>query len=256
VRVPSLPFLSQVLTPPFAHRTPVFLHPSSSLFNRAPEWCVYHELVLTTREYMREVTAIEPKWLTEVAPSFFKGAFSLSLPSFAFPSEPVLMWDDAMPQLPTRTRFRSARSRRRLRRCSTSAFSLPFLSWFLSLPVLTPSTLQVRRAPRRLASLEAQACDSFVADFRLSREEEKRRKEDLLVTLSTAFCTSCFTVRVLATPSYLPLHLVLVRLEKWGIQRPCSSREKKKGKMAGSGFLFFSTARKEGRKEGGLTVCV
>ncbi|GAA5968666.1 hypothetical protein JCM11641_007718 [Rhodosporidiobolus odoratus] len=54
--------------------TPVFLHPSSSLFNRAPEWCVYHELVLTTREYMREVTAIEPKWLTEVAPSFFKVA--------------------------------------------------------------------------------------------------------------------------------------------------------------------------------------
>ncbi|KAG0660097.1 DEAH-box ATP-dependent RNA helicase prp22 [Rhodotorula mucilaginosa] len=54
--------------------TPVFLHPSSALFNRAPEWCVYHELVLTTREYMREVTAIEPKWLTEVAPSFFKVA--------------------------------------------------------------------------------------------------------------------------------------------------------------------------------------
>ncbi|GAA6062965.1 hypothetical protein JCM10212_005724 [Sporobolomyces blumeae] len=54
--------------------TPVFLHPSSSLFNRAPEWCVYHELVLTSREYMREVTAIEPKWLTEVAPSFFKVA--------------------------------------------------------------------------------------------------------------------------------------------------------------------------------------
>ncbi|GAA6013358.1 hypothetical protein JCM10207_000867 [Rhodosporidiobolus poonsookiae] len=54
--------------------TPVFLHPSSSLFNRAPEWCVYHELVLTTREYMREVTAIEPRWLTEVAPSFFKVA--------------------------------------------------------------------------------------------------------------------------------------------------------------------------------------
>ncbi|BGP27249.1 ATP-dependent RNA helicase dhx8 [Rhodotorula toruloides] len=54
--------------------TPVFLHPSSALFNRAPEWCVYHELVLTTREYMREVTAIEPKWLVDVAPAFFKVA--------------------------------------------------------------------------------------------------------------------------------------------------------------------------------------
>lgn len=52
----------------------MFLHPSSALFNRSPEWVVYHELVLTSREYMREVTAIEPKWLTEVAPSFFKVA--------------------------------------------------------------------------------------------------------------------------------------------------------------------------------------
>ena len=50
----------------------VYIHPSSSLFNRAPEFCVYHEVVLTTREYMREVTAIEPKWLIEVAPRYFK----------------------------------------------------------------------------------------------------------------------------------------------------------------------------------------
>lgn len=37
-----------------AEGTPVFIHPSSSLFNRNPEYCIYHELVLTTREYMRE----------------------------------------------------------------------------------------------------------------------------------------------------------------------------------------------------------
>jgi ATP-dependent RNA helicase DHX8/PRP22 len=52
--------------------TPVYLHPSSSLFQKQPEWLLYHELVLTTKEYMREVISIEPKWLTEVAPSFFK----------------------------------------------------------------------------------------------------------------------------------------------------------------------------------------
>ncbi|CAG8516918.1 8130_t:CDS:10 [Ambispora gerdemannii] len=52
--------------------TPVYIHPSSALFNRGPEWVIYHELVLTTKEYMREVTAIEPKWLTEAAPTFFK----------------------------------------------------------------------------------------------------------------------------------------------------------------------------------------
>lgn len=33
---------------------------------------VYHELVQTTKEYMREVTTIDPKWLVEFAPSFFK----------------------------------------------------------------------------------------------------------------------------------------------------------------------------------------
>ncbi|KAF8625194.1 hypothetical protein AX15_005499 [Amanita polypyramis BW_CC] len=54
--------------------TPVYIHPSSALFNRAPEWLVYHELVLTTREYCHNVTAVEPKWLVEVAPQFFKVA--------------------------------------------------------------------------------------------------------------------------------------------------------------------------------------
>ncbi|KAE8269968.1 hypothetical protein A4X09_0g2393 [Tilletia walkeri] len=52
----------------------VYIHPSSSLFTRQPEFCIYHEVVLTTREYMREVTAIEPKWLVEVAPRFFRAA--------------------------------------------------------------------------------------------------------------------------------------------------------------------------------------
>ncbi|KAF8333051.1 P-loop containing nucleoside triphosphate hydrolase protein [Cantharellus anzutake] len=36
------------------------------------EWVIYHELVLTTREYCHNVTAMEPKWLVEVAPQFFK----------------------------------------------------------------------------------------------------------------------------------------------------------------------------------------
>lgn len=35
---------------------------------------MYHELVLTTREYCHNVTAIEAKWLVEVAPQFFKVA--------------------------------------------------------------------------------------------------------------------------------------------------------------------------------------
>lgn len=50
----------------------VFLHPSSCLFQKDPEWVVYHELVFTSREYMREITTINPKWLTELAPNYFR----------------------------------------------------------------------------------------------------------------------------------------------------------------------------------------
>eukprot|EP01017_Pseudomicrothorax_dubius_P030158 TRINITY_DN3733_c0_g3_i2.p1 TRINITY_DN3733_c0_g3~~TRINITY_DN3733_c0_g3_i2.p1 ORF type:complete len:644 (-),score=170.90 TRINITY_DN3733_c0_g3_i2:54-1913(-) len=57
----------------------VYIHPSSALFNKAPEWVVYHELVLTTKEYMREVCAIDPKWLVDVAPNFYKVADANSL---------------------------------------------------------------------------------------------------------------------------------------------------------------------------------
>ncbi|KAF7148187.1 hypothetical protein RHSIM_Rhsim03G0231700 [Rhododendron simsii] len=53
---------------------PVYIHPSSSVFQRQPDWVVYHELVMTTKEYMREVTVIDPKWLVELAPRFFKVA--------------------------------------------------------------------------------------------------------------------------------------------------------------------------------------
>src|SRR5690606_25115963 len=35
--------------------TPVYMHPSSSLFQKNPTWVIYHELVQTTKEYMREV---------------------------------------------------------------------------------------------------------------------------------------------------------------------------------------------------------
>ncbi|PVU93316.1 hypothetical protein BB561_003345 [Smittium simulii] len=59
--------------------TPVFIHPSSALFNKKPEWVIYHELVMTSKEYMREVTAIEPKWLIETASTFFKVADSTKI---------------------------------------------------------------------------------------------------------------------------------------------------------------------------------
>lgn len=54
--------------------TPVYMHPSSSLFGKPAEYVVYHTLLLTSKEYMHTVTTIDPKWLAEVAPTFFKVA--------------------------------------------------------------------------------------------------------------------------------------------------------------------------------------
>merc|ERR1712238_172027 len=55
-------------------QNPVYIHPSSALFNKNPEYVIYHELVLTTKEYMRSIMVIDAKWLTELAPNFYKSA--------------------------------------------------------------------------------------------------------------------------------------------------------------------------------------
>ena len=55
-------------------QNPVYIHPSSALFNKNPEWVIYHELVLTTKEYMRSIMVIDAKWLIELAPSFYTKA--------------------------------------------------------------------------------------------------------------------------------------------------------------------------------------
>lgn len=49
----------------------VYLHPSSVLLEVKPKWVVYHELVLTSKEYMRSVMVLRPEWLGEVAPHFY-----------------------------------------------------------------------------------------------------------------------------------------------------------------------------------------
>jgi len=52
---------------------PCKLHPSSALFSLgyAPDYIVYHELVMTTKEYMHCVTAVDPHWLAELGPMFY-----------------------------------------------------------------------------------------------------------------------------------------------------------------------------------------
>eukprot|EP00842_Homolaphlyctis_polyrhiza_P002179 jgi/Hompol1/2962/HPOL_003083-RA len=55
------------------HHQTVMIHPSSSLVGLdKPKWIVYHELVFTTREFVRQVIEIQPEWLMEVAPHYYK----------------------------------------------------------------------------------------------------------------------------------------------------------------------------------------
>ncbi|PIN17313.1 mRNA splicing factor ATP-dependent RNA helicase [Handroanthus impetiginosus] len=54
------------------HPQTVHIHPSSGLAQALPRWVVYHELVLTTKEYMRQVTELKPEWLVEIAPHFYQ----------------------------------------------------------------------------------------------------------------------------------------------------------------------------------------
>ena len=57
------------------HNQTVQIHPTSSLFEQNPRWVVYHELVFTTKEYMRQVIEIESNWLLEASDGLYGGVF-------------------------------------------------------------------------------------------------------------------------------------------------------------------------------------
>ena len=46
------------------------IHPSTAIDHK-PDWVVYHEFILTSKNYIRLVSEIEPNWLFEVAPDYF-----------------------------------------------------------------------------------------------------------------------------------------------------------------------------------------
>ncbi|XP_027905152.1 pre-mRNA-splicing factor ATP-dependent RNA helicase DEAH1 isoform X1 [Vigna unguiculata] len=54
------------------HPQTVHIHPSAGLAEVLPRWVIYHELVLTTKEYMRQVTELKPEWLVEIAPHYYQ----------------------------------------------------------------------------------------------------------------------------------------------------------------------------------------
>jgi len=48
------------------------IHPSSVLYKDTPECVIFHEVIETAKEYMRDLTLIEPIWLAEAAPHFYE----------------------------------------------------------------------------------------------------------------------------------------------------------------------------------------
>lgn len=52
---------------------PCHLHPTSALYGMGftPDYVIYHELIMTTKEYMQCVTAVEGQWLAELGPMFY-----------------------------------------------------------------------------------------------------------------------------------------------------------------------------------------
>ncbi|KAI5314315.1 hypothetical protein L3X38_043491 [Prunus dulcis] len=58
------------------HPHTAHIHPSSGIMalehHLLPRCVLYHELVLTTKEYMRQVTEIKPEWLVEIAPHYYQ----------------------------------------------------------------------------------------------------------------------------------------------------------------------------------------
>lgn len=51
----------------------VQLHPTSALFGLGflPDYVIYHELILTSKEYMSTVTSVDPHWLAELGGVFY-----------------------------------------------------------------------------------------------------------------------------------------------------------------------------------------
>ncbi|CAN0437615.1 unnamed protein product, partial [Discosporangium mesarthrocarpum] len=52
----------------------IAIHPSSVLahFGSPPEWILFHEVTKTSKLFARDVTAVDPRWLIELAPHFYE----------------------------------------------------------------------------------------------------------------------------------------------------------------------------------------
>lgn len=55
-----------------SQKQPVSIHPSSSLFQCKPAYVVYTELVKTSKCYIRNLSVVDPHWLIDACPRYFR----------------------------------------------------------------------------------------------------------------------------------------------------------------------------------------
>ena len=76
----------------------VFLHPSSALHSRSPEWLVYSDVVRTEkRAYMVGLTSIEPSWIQPSSPQLCTTSFDKTAgrsPVYNARQDAVMAWHD------------------------------------------------------------------------------------------------------------------------------------------------------------------
>lgn len=76
----------------------VQIHPTSVYYHmgKLPDWIVFHQSVLTTEEFIRDIARIDPRWLVQTAPDFYRtkevsGVISGSSGSLGLPKGPDLV---------------------------------------------------------------------------------------------------------------------------------------------------------------------
>ena len=57
-----------------AQKQPVQVHPTSSLFKCKPAYVVYTELVKTSKCFIRNLTVVDPRWLIDSCPKYFRNS--------------------------------------------------------------------------------------------------------------------------------------------------------------------------------------
>ena len=66
------------------HQATLHVHPSSVLFTRraaTAQWVVFSDVMHTSKAFMRDVTVVDPEWLTELAPHYYEAVQGRTGPS-------------------------------------------------------------------------------------------------------------------------------------------------------------------------------